>query len=459
LTVFAAGALCWREAEGRLLVAVVHRSRYDDWSWPKGKVDPGESLPQAAVREIREETGLKVKLGVKLGIQEYKLANGAQKEVHYWAAKVSESALAKSKFKPDDEVESVNWFSVDEARQKMTYKQDLEYLDALVDLHKASMLATKPFIVLRHAQATPRADWNDEDGKRPLLPTGLVQARALIPLLAAFGAMLFGLLVGFPALRVRSTNLAIITLAGGVTIAEFVFKNPAVIGDIESGGAKIPNPKLGSWDFGLVFGDKVSRPIFGVFLVVILVLLCIAVANIRRAGSGRVMLAVRGNERAAAAIGINVTNVKMTMFAFSSFIAGVGGTLIAYRFGSVSDLSYGVMASLTALSVAYLGGITSVSGAVTAGVTATAGVMFLRHESGHRRTGPLGSPHRWRAVDLHRDHQSRGNRRWYSSAGGAEATREGIGEARRGDLTPSRTPERFFIDHRESITFGRSAVQ
>jgi branched-chain amino acid transport system permease protein len=198
----------------------------------------------------------------------------------------------------------------------------------------------------------------------------------IAPFLAAIGAMIFGLLVGFPALRVRGTNLAIITLAGGVTIAEFVFKNPAVIGDIESGGAKVPNPRLGSWDFGLVFGDKVSRPIFGVFLVVILVLLCVAVANVRRAGSGRVMLAVRGNERAAAAIGINVTNVKMTMFAFSSFIAGVGGTLIAYRFGSVSDLSYGVMASLTALSVAYLGGITSVSGAVTAGVTAPAGVMF-----------------------------------------------------------------------------------
>ena len=198
----------------------------------------------------------------------------------------------------------------------------------------------------------------------------------IAPLIASFGAMLFGLLVGFPALRVRGTNLAIVTLAGGVTIAEFVFKNPAVIGDISTGGAKIPNPKLGPWDFGLVFGNKVSRPIFGIFLIVILVLLCIAVANIRRAGSGRVMLAVRGNERAAAAVGINVTRVKMMMFAFSSFIAGVGGTLIAYRFGSVSDLSYGVMASLTALSVAYLGGITSVSGAVTAGITATAGVAF-----------------------------------------------------------------------------------
>jgi branched-chain amino acid transport system permease protein len=188
--------------------------------------------------------------------------------------------------------------------------------------------------------------------------------------------MIFGLIVGLPALRVRGTNLAIVTLAGGVTIAEFVFKNPWVIGDIASGGAKVPNPSLAGWDFGLVYGNKVSRPIFGVFLIIVLALLGLLVANIRRSGSGRVMLAVRGNERAAAAIGIDVTRVKMTMFAASSFIAGVGGTLIAYRFGSVSDLSYGVVASLTALAVAYLGGITSVSGAVTAGITAQAGIAF-----------------------------------------------------------------------------------
>ncbi|MGA0153620.1 MAG: ABC transporter permease [Ilumatobacteraceae bacterium] len=198
----------------------------------------------------------------------------------------------------------------------------------------------------------------------------------IAPLLAATAAMVFGLIVGIPALRVRGTNLAIVTLAGGVTIAEFVFKNPWVIGDISTGGAKVPNPSLGSWDLGLVYGTNVSRPVFGVFLVVILALLGLLVANIRRSGSGRVMLAVRGNERAAAAVGIDVTRVKMKMLAASSFIAGVGGTLIAYRFGSVSDLSYGVVASLTALSVAYLGGITSVSGAVTAGITAQAGIAF-----------------------------------------------------------------------------------
>ena len=198
----------------------------------------------------------------------------------------------------------------------------------------------------------------------------------LAPLLAATGAALFGVLVGLPALRVRGTNLAIVTLAGGVMVAEFVFKNPDIIGDVQSGGAKVPNPSLGSWDFGLILGDKTSRPIFGVFLVLVLAVFCVLVANVRRGGAGRVMLAVRGNERASAAVGIDVTRVKIVVFAFSSFIAGVGGTLIAYRFGSVSDLSYGTMASLTLLSFAYLGGITSVSGAVTAGITASAGVAF-----------------------------------------------------------------------------------
>ena len=88
------------------------------------------------------------------------------------------------------------------------------------------------------------------------------------------------------------------------------------------------------------------------------------------------MLASRSNERAASASGVNVARVKLEVFAASAFIAGVGGCLIAYRFGSVSDASFGSVASLTALAVAYLGGITCVSGAVTSGITAASGVAF-----------------------------------------------------------------------------------
>ena len=198
----------------------------------------------------------------------------------------------------------------------------------------------------------------------------------IAPVLASLIAMVFGVIVGIPALRVRGTNLAIITLAGGVAINEFIFKNPKYVGDASTGGAKVPNPKLGSWDLGLILGDQASRPIFGILLVAVALVLALAVANIRKSSSGRRMLATRSNERAAIASGVNIARVKLEVFAASAFIAGVGGCLIAYRFGSVSDASFGTVASLTALAVAYLGGITCVSGAVTSGITASAGVAF-----------------------------------------------------------------------------------
>lgn len=199
----------------------------------------------------------------------------------------------------------------------------------------------------------------------------------IAPLLAALLAAAFGVLVGLPALRLRGTNLAIVTLAGGVAIAEFIFKNPTFVGDATTGGAKIPHPKLGNWDFALVLGTKSSRPVFGIFLVVVALLVALTVANLRRGSTGRRMLAVRSNERAASAAGINVASVKLLAFVISAFIAGIAGSLIAYRFGAVSDASFGVVASLTALAVAYLGGITSTSGAVTSGIVAASGVAFF----------------------------------------------------------------------------------
>jgi 8-oxo-dGTP diphosphatase len=190
MTIFAAGAVLWREVNKQLMVAVIHRARYDDWSFAKGKLDPGETLPETAVREIAEETGLKIKLGIHLDVIRYTVANGTPKEVHYWASRVTDSALANSKFKPSEEVASVEWRTPDEARKVLSYDFDQKLLRQVEALFALGDLATKPVIILRHAKATPRADWrggkNVEDGKRPLLPFGFTQAKSLIPLLTAF---------------------------------------------------------------------------------------------------------------------------------------------------------------------------------------------------------------------------------------------------------------------------------
>lgn len=188
MTVYAAGALLWRIENNQLKVALVHRGRYNDWSWAKGKVDPGETLPETAVREIREETGLKIKLGVPLGIQRYLLPNKNLKEVHYWAAKVSDKALATSNFEPNEEVTEVIWLSASAASKKLSYSHDQEQLDQLIALHKKGQLDTVPLIILRHAKARSRATWKDGEASRPLLAEGNAQAEALPKLLKAFGA-------------------------------------------------------------------------------------------------------------------------------------------------------------------------------------------------------------------------------------------------------------------------------
>lgn len=187
MEIFAAGAVCWREVGKDLMVAIIHRGRYKDWSFPKGKVDSGETLAEAAVREIKEETGLKVKLGVPLSTVSYPIDKGRTKVVHYWAAKVSDKAVANSKFKPDEEVSEVVWVKAGQAFAKLSYKHDQELLQEVLDLRKNGMLKTKPLIIIRHAHATPRTDYVGEDGKRPLLPEGKKQAKELVRLLSAYG--------------------------------------------------------------------------------------------------------------------------------------------------------------------------------------------------------------------------------------------------------------------------------
>jgi branched-chain amino acid transport system permease protein len=142
------------------------------------------------------------------------------------------------------------------------------------------------------------------------------------------------------------------------------------------GGVQVPSPEL----FGVSLGTDASfrgldgsepSPVFGFLVLAVTVAIGLYVANLRRTSLGRQMLAVRSNERAAAAAGINVRNVKVAAFAVSSFTAATAGTLYAYNFSSVSAGRFTALASLGLLAFAYVGGITMVSGAVFAGLLST----------------------------------------------------------------------------------------
>jgi 8-oxo-dGTP diphosphatase len=124
--VLAAGGIVWRKRdEGAIEVVLVHRPRYDDWTFPKGKNDPGEGSEDCAVREVEEETGLRCTLGHELVTSEYVDGRGRDKVVRYWAMTVAEEHPRE----PDDEVDLVEWLPIDDAEQRLSYGRDVEVLD------------------------------------------------------------------------------------------------------------------------------------------------------------------------------------------------------------------------------------------------------------------------------------------------------------------------------------------
>jgi branched-chain amino acid transport system permease protein len=202
--------------------------------------------------------------------------------------------------------------------------------------------------------------------------------------MGAIVAAAFGLITAIPALRVRGVNLAVVTLAAAVAIENFVFRNPSWSGGLS--GAKVGPPRFAGLKFGPndvshVGDGKLPDPFFGVFCLVVVVLLALMIVNVRRSTTGRQLLAVRSNERAAAAAGVSVAGTKLLAFGLAAFVAGIGGGLSGYRFGSVTPNTFGSIASLTFLAFAYLGGISSVTGAVLGGFIVAGGISFtaLQH--------------------------------------------------------------------------------
>ncbi|MFC6357013.1 NUDIX hydrolase [Luethyella okanaganae] len=184
--VYAAGAVCWRVVEGKTMVLVIHRTVHGDVTIPKGKVDPGESLPRTAVREIQEETGLSVALGIPVGVSSYSLGNGREKIVHYWAAEITDAAIRHSTFVPNGEVAALEWVTIKKARSYLSYSTDVEILEAFAALVDAGITRTFALIALRHAKAMSPSNWNGPDATRPLTERGVQQAAGIVDTLAAW---------------------------------------------------------------------------------------------------------------------------------------------------------------------------------------------------------------------------------------------------------------------------------
>lgn len=176
----AAGAVVWREeVPFELEILLVHRPQYDDWSFPKGKIENGESAIAAAFREVKEETGITTIFGEYLGSSSYKIED-QKKKVKYWMAMGIPDATP---FLPNPEVDKIEWLSIKEARHFLSYDEDREILDEFISRERY----TSKLVLLRHAKAVKRNQWNDYDLDRPLADEGIEQSRRLVSQLEPFG--------------------------------------------------------------------------------------------------------------------------------------------------------------------------------------------------------------------------------------------------------------------------------
>jgi 8-oxo-(d)GTP phosphatase len=215
----------WRPAGSGTQVVLVHRPKYDDWSLPKGKLEPGEHVLLAAVREVAEETALEVTLGRRLPPVQY-ISGEVTKRVDYW---VATAAGAQAAFEPTSEIDEVAWLAASSAPTSLSYERDAELLAEF----QAGPGQTAPLILLRHASAGSKSDWPKSDASRPLDDRGTQDALALARLLRCFGA---GRVVSAPAERCVATVRPYATSIGGVVEIEAAFD---VAGSRQNGQHKI----------------------------------------------------------------------------------------------------------------------------------------------------------------------------------------------------------------------------
>lgn len=204
-------------------------------------------------------------------------------------------------------------------------------------------------------------------------------------ILAGLCAVPVGLIIGLPALRLRGVNLAVVTLGFASAMDAVIFTSQSFTGGIA--GLPIPAPRLPGLNLGISQGKAYPTLIFGVLVLLVVILLGLLVARLRRGPAGRMLLAIRSNERAAGSVGINVAQGKLMAFALAAFIAGIGGALTGYMQGELTSDSFAAFTSISLLAIVFVAGVGRIAGAVVAGIMFSAAGLFVTFLNIHLNVG------------------------------------------------------------------------
>ena len=204
-------------------------------------------------------------------------------------------------------------------------------------------------------------------------------------LVAGLCAVPVGLVIGLPALRLRGVNLAVVTLGFASAMDAVIFQSHGFTGG--SAGLPIKSPQLLGLSLGIGHGKDYPRVIFGVVVLVVVIAIGLLVARLRRGPAGRMLLAIRSNERAAGSVGINVAQGKLMAFGLAAFIAGIGGALTGYTQGELTAESFAAFASIGLLAIAFVAGVGRIAGAVVAGIMFSAAGLFVTFLDIHLSVG------------------------------------------------------------------------
>jgi len=204
-------------------------------------------------------------------------------------------------------------------------------------------------------------------------------------ILAGLCAIPVGLIIGLPALRLRGVNLTVVTLGFAAAMDALIFTSQSFTGG--TAGLPIPEPSLFGLNLAISRGNAYPRAIFGAMVLVVVILIGLLVARLRRGPAGRMLLAIRSNERAAGSVGINVAQGKLMAFALAAFIAGIGGALTGYTQGELTSDSFAAFTSISLLAIVFVAGVGRIAGAVVAGVMFSAAGLFVTFLNIHLNVG------------------------------------------------------------------------